>query len=120
MDAKASKQCEGCVELAAKVAELEKQLVAIQDQLAKANKTRPRRPSHRPATLPIRRPNEASQDGLENPRSADSPVTNGMNGSRLLTSKSTSFWSIATTVALAVEARWQMPGPSPRNIKVSN
>ena len=38
MDAKASKQCEGCVELAAKVAELEKQLVAIQDQLAKANK----------------------------------------------------------------------------------
>jgi len=38
MDAKASKQCEGCVELAAKVAELEKQLVAIQDQLAKANR----------------------------------------------------------------------------------
>ena len=38
MDGKASKPCEGCVQLATKVAELESQLVAIQDQLAKATK----------------------------------------------------------------------------------
>ena len=38
MDEKASKPCEGCVELATKVAELEAQLALIQDQLAKATK----------------------------------------------------------------------------------
>jgi len=38
MDEKASEQCKGCVALAAEIAELKKQLVSIQDQLAKAQK----------------------------------------------------------------------------------
>ncbi len=108
MDEKANKPCEGCVELAAEVAELKKQLALIQDQLAKATKNSAT--SSKPPSSDITNP-PAKRKKPGRPRKrkiGGQPGHPRHERNSFLAISSTSSWNIATTVDPAVEARLPM------------